>query len=71
MTNIGIYKTKSTTSILRMLSNVITKLNQDNTDNNKRLSLKAKSLLKELGTRTLSEPQASKYKRLAVRFSWI
>jgi len=68
MTNISLYKLKSTTEILNKLSKIITSLRENNT---KRNNAMAKSMIKELKSRELTQLQKQQFKRLFDRYTWI
>jgi hypothetical protein len=68
MTNISLYKLKSTTEILNKLSKIITSLGENNT---KRNNAMAKSMIKELKSRELTQLQKQQFKRLFDRYTWI
>jgi hypothetical protein len=68
MTNISLYKLKPTTQILNKLSKIITSLGGNNT---KRNNAMAKSMIKELKSRELTQLQKQQFKRLFDRYTWI
>ena len=68
MTNISLYKLKSTTEILNKLSKIITSLGENNT---KRNNAMAKSMIKELKSRELTQLQKQQVKRSFDRYTWI
>jgi len=68
MTNISLYKLKSTTEILNKLSKIITSLGENNT---KRNNAMAKSMIKELKSRELTQLQKQQFKRSFDRYTWI